>query len=142
MKILPKEKIIASYYHKMLNDIAGISPLKVIDGINHAYNYYPIIIDSEKYGKTRDQLYEELKNYNVFGRRYFYPLISQFLPYSNIPSSDPNNLKNAYKISQNILCLPIYPSMDFEIVESICDIVKLYGNKVRIISTEISYQEK
>lgn len=139
---ITKRKIIASYYQKLLNNIAGIFPLKIKDGNTHAYNYYPVIVDSEKYGRTRDQLYKELQNFNVFGRRYFYPLISQFPSYRNLPSSDMDNLKIAYKISQNILCLPIYPSMDFEIVESICEIIRIYAGKVRIAAKEISFQEK
>jgi dTDP-4-amino-4,6-dideoxygalactose transaminase len=81
---ITKRKIIAGYYQKLLNNIAGIFPLKIKDGNAHTYNYYPVIVDSEKYGRTRDQLYKELQNYNVFGRRYFYPLISQFPSYRNL----------------------------------------------------------
>ncbi len=137
-----KRRLIAGYYYKLLNNIPGICTLKITEGINHNYNYYPIIVDPEKYGKTRDQLYKELKSFNVFGRRYFYPLISQFPSYSDLPSSDKENLKIAHQVSKSILCLPIYPSMDFEIVESICEVIKLYADKKRIPITEIFYQEK
>jgi len=125
---IKKRKIIAGYYRKLLYDIPGINILKITEGINPGYNYYPIIINSEEYGKTRDQLYWELKNFNVFGRRYFYPLISQFPSYNNLPSSDKENLRIAHKVSDNILCLPIYPAMDFKIVETICEIINLYAD--------------
>jgi len=139
---IAKRKIIANYYQKLLIDIPGISTLENGDSVNQVHNYFPIIVDYGKYGKTRDQLYKELRNFNIFGRRYFYPLISQFASYKSLPSSDPDNLKIAHSISQNILCLPIYPSMDLEVVETICEIIKLFADKVKTVVTEISYQEK
>jgi dTDP-4-amino-4,6-dideoxygalactose transaminase len=138
---IKKRKIVAEYYHKLLEGIPGINTLKILEGINHSYNYFPVIINPDEYGKTRDQLYLELKNYNVYGRRYFYPLISQFPWYNKFPSSDKENLKIAHEIAENILCLPLYPSIDFKTVEAICEMIRLLAG-VKSPLKEIFYQEK
>ncbi|MRT94811.1 DegT/DnrJ/EryC1/StrS aminotransferase family protein [Ancylomarina sp. 16SWW S1-10-2] len=108
---IAKRKIVADTYKKCLKDITGISFLNDMDGVKHNYAYFPIFVDSKEYGKSRDALYEELKSHNIFGRRYFYPLISQFPTYSGLPSASAGNLPIAERITKEVICLPIYPNL-------------------------------
>jgi dTDP-4-amino-4,6-dideoxygalactose transaminase len=119
-----RRKAIAEFYREQLKGIEGIRFLNDIKGVKHSYCYFPIFIDSLKYGKTRDAVYEELKLYNIFTRRYFYPLISQFSSYYKLPSSAPENLKVAEKAAKEVLCLPIYPELDPEQINVICNYLK------------------
>jgi len=106
-----KRKNIADYYREQLKEVKGIRFINDIDGVNHSYTYFPILVDEKKYGKTRDELYEELKKHNIFSRRYFYPLISQFPTYRGLPSAAAGNLPVAEKITKQILCLPVFPDL-------------------------------
>jgi dTDP-4-amino-4,6-dideoxygalactose transaminase len=108
---IEKRKIITEIYRKAIEGISGISCLNDIFGVKHNYAYFPILIDVEKYGMTRDQLYDELKKHNIYGRRYFYPLISQFPTYRELESARPGKMPVAEKIAQEVICLPIYPDM-------------------------------
>jgi len=123
-----KRKQITDLYRKLLKDTLGISFLNDMQGISHCYSYFPILIDEEKFGMSRDDLYEKLKQHNIFGRRYFYPLISDFEPYKNQPSAKQENLPVATKIAQQVLCLPIY----VELAETdIKRIVAIIRNKIK-----------
>lgn len=119
-----KRKNIAQLYRDKLSNINGISFLNDMDKVKHAYSYFPVLIDQNLYGKTRDQLYEELKKNNIFGRRYFYPLISHFPTYRGLLSSNPANLPVAEKIAGQVLCLPIYPEISNNTIEEICTLIK------------------
>lgn len=109
-----KRRQIALQYREELKDIDGIACLFDMDGVNHCYSYFPILIDKDRYGKTRDEVYEELKKHEIFGRRYFYPLISQFPTYRGLESARPGNLPIAEKVTEQVLCLPIYPDLQIE----------------------------
>lgn len=122
---IDKRKEITNIYREQLKEIPGIKFLEDMEGINHSYSYFPILVDQEKYGKTRDELYEELKTQNIFGRRYFYPLISQFPTYRGLTSSKPENLPIATKIADQVICLPIYPELDIESIIKIVTIIKI-----------------
>jgi dTDP-4-amino-4,6-dideoxygalactose transaminase len=118
-----KRKALAEAYRELLKGIDGIRFLNNIDGVDHSYTHFPILIDDKKYGKTRDELYEELKRHNVYGRRYFYPLISQFPTYSGLPSAQPGNLQVAYKVANQVICLPIYNELGIENINKIVHII-------------------
>ncbi|MDR2968120.1 MAG: DegT/DnrJ/EryC1/StrS family aminotransferase, partial [Tannerellaceae bacterium] len=79
----------AGYYRKALEHIAGISLPCEEKEVTPNYSYFPIFIDPEEYGISRDDLYEKMKKENILCRRYFYPLISSFSPYKDIPSANP-----------------------------------------------------
>ena len=111
-----KRKDITNIYRHNLKDIPGISFLKDKSNTKHNYSYFPIFIDKQKYGTTRDKLYEKLKNNSIFGRRYFYPLITDFPPYSKIANL---NLGNAEKIAERVICLPIYPDLNKKEIDKI-----------------------
>jgi dTDP-4-amino-4,6-dideoxygalactose transaminase len=118
-----KRKLIAEAYREQLRRTTGIRFLCDIDGVDHSYTYFPILIDPQKYGKTRDEVYEELKKYNVFTRRYFYPLISQFPTYRGLPSASKGTLPIAETIAEKVLCLPIFPELERNIVLKICELL-------------------
>jgi len=120
---IKKRKVIAQKYRELFQNVSGICCSRDIEGVKHNYSYFPILIDQTKYGISRDQLYEKLKNYNIFGRRYFYPLISNFPTYKDLDSSQPCNLPIATKVANKVLCLPIFSELKIEIVEQIADII-------------------
>jgi len=91
-KALGKRKKIAQFYRKKLVGIPGIRYLNDIPRVEHNYAYFPIFINEKEYGKTRDEVYEELKKHNIYCRRYFYPLISQFSTYKGLSSASSENL--------------------------------------------------
>lgn len=125
---LTKRQKIAECYRDNLSDIKGIKILFDIENVRHAYSYFPILVDKNKYGITRDELYEKLKQHNIFGRRYFYPLISSFPTYRGLTSSAKDNLPVATQVSDQIICLPIYPGLEFEHVKKIISIIKTEFN--------------
>lgn len=111
-------------YRTKLSEIAGITFLKDIDGVRHNYSYFPILIDKEAYGIDRDQLCDLLKKCNIFPRKYFYPLCSDYPCYSAAPSAKPDNLPVARRVARQVLCLPLYGDLDMETVRMICTIIK------------------
>jgi dTDP-4-amino-4,6-dideoxygalactose transaminase len=121
---IEKRKLIAEFYREKLKRIKGISSLEDPEGVKHCYSYFPIFIDKEKYGRIRNEVYEELKKQNVFGRRYFYPLISQFPTYRGLESAQPGKLPVAEKVTEEVICLPIYSDLDLDSTNQICEILK------------------
>lgn len=119
-----KRKMVANFYRLQISKIAGINFLNDINNVEHNYSYFPILIDKDQLGLSRDQLYEKLKANNIYSRRYFYPLISEFPTYNKLASSNKSNLPIAHDIANNILCLPIYPDLDFETIKFIVRIIK------------------
>lgn len=122
---IEKRRRIAEFYRENLVDIKGIRVLKDIENVKHNYSYFPVFIDEEVYGLSRDLLYEKLKQNNVFGRRYFYPLISTFKPYRNLPSSASENLAVAKKLAGEVICLPIYNDLEISEAINICNCIKM-----------------
>ena len=99
---------VAIQYRESLRSVEGITFMDDMPGVKHNYSYFPIFVDAEKYGMTRDELYFKMKEQNVLGRRYFYPLISEFSTYRGLPSSNPENLPNAHKMADSVICLPMH----------------------------------
>lgn len=99
---------VAVKYREALRPVEGITFMDDMPGVKHNYSYFPIFVDAEKYGMTRDELYQKMKSHNVLGRRYFYPLISTFSTYRGLPSASPENLPNAHKMADSVICLPMH----------------------------------
>lgn len=122
-EIISKRATITNMYHHYLNEVPGISlvesPPEIIR-YNHAY--MPIEVDEKAFGMSRDALYEKLKLYNIFSRRYFYPLVCDFACYKGYPVIDP--LTIARGVADRILTLPIYDGLALKDVELICEIIK------------------
>ena len=108
---IAKRQQVAAFYREHLRDIPGIRILQDLPEVSHNYGYFPILVDAEVYGMTRDALYEKFKAHDVYARRYFYPLCSQFPTYRNLPSALPGNLVVAERTAQNVLCLPIFADL-------------------------------
>lgn len=115
---------VALQYREALRSVEGISFMDDMPGVKHNYSYFPIFIDAEKYGMTRDELYFKMKEQNVLGRRYFYPLISEFSTYRGLPSSNPENLPNAHKMADSVICLPMHHELAEDDVNRIIDAIK------------------
>ena len=121
-QLIEKQRAITKLYRQQLQSIPGIHlPPLPSDEIDYNYAYSPIEIDEQEFGISRDQLYEKLKEYNIFTRRYFYPLICDFAYYRNVPVADP--LKTARGVAERILSLPIYCDLSLDDVQKICDII-------------------
>lgn len=123
---IKKRMIITKTYREGLKDIDGIRYLNYMDHAQHNSSYFPIFIDKEKYGMTRDELYERLKANGIYGRRYFYPLISNFPTYRSLKSANKDNLPVANEISNKVICLPIYSQLGLDDVIIITDTIKRY----------------
>lgn len=116
-------KQVAMRYSEGLRNVKGIRVLEDMQGIRHNYSYYPIFIDAEKYGMTRDELYFKMKEKNIFGRRYFYPLITEFSTYRGLESANPVNLPVAVKMADSVICLPMYYGLTEEDIDKILDCI-------------------
>ena len=114
---------VAIKYRKVLRDIEGITFFDDMPGVKHNYSYFPIFIDAKAYGMTRDELYFKMKEHNILGRRYFYPLISEFSTYKGLESADPKNLPNAHKMADSVLCLPMHHELSDEDITRVMNIV-------------------
>lgn len=110
-------------YRDSLNDVPGISFPEPTPEVVFNYAYFPVLVDEEQYGMSRDELYGLLREFNVYARKYFYPLCSHYSCYSALPSAAPGNLPVAERISQQVLCLPIYGSMKEETAAGIAAII-------------------
>ena len=92
-------------------------------GVRHNYSYFPIFINAAEYGMTRDELYTKMKEQNVLGRRYFYPLISTFSTYRYLPSAALDNLSVANKIANEVICLPMHHDLGEEDINRVLEVV-------------------
>lgn len=119
---IANRKAIADKYREALKDVAGIRFLNDIEGVHHNYAYFPIFV-SEEYGVSRDDLYALLQKHNIYGRRYFYPLISTFSAYKGLDSANPANLPVAHKLASQVLCLPMFATLDDEGVNRVIEVV-------------------
>lgn len=108
---------VAINYREALCQVEGVSFFDDMPGVKHNYSYFPIFVNAEKYGMTRDELYTKMKSQNVLGRRYFYPLISEFSTYRGLASADPTNLPNAHKMANSVICLPMHHALSDEDIE-------------------------
>lgn len=117
---IQKRKKFNDLYSQKLSEIKGIRLLDRNRDANSNYSYFPIVL-GEDYGCSRDQLYERLKEHNIFCRKYFFPLISEQKCYRGLYVND--GLNNAKKISDNVLILPLYEDMDMELINKILEII-------------------
>ena len=116
-------KKISNLYIEALRPVKGITFFDEMPGVHHNYSYFPIFIDNEKYGMTRDELYYKMKAQNVLVRRYFYPLISDFPCYRGLPTACHENLPNAFKMAGQVLCLPMHHALSQEDLKRILELV-------------------
>ncbi len=114
---------VAQTYRTALQHVEGISFWNDMPGVRHNYSYFPIFVNSEKYGLTRDELYFKMKSQGIWGRRYFYPLISEFSTYRGLESANPSNLPQATKMANSVICLPMHHALSEEDIQRTIDCV-------------------
>lgn len=114
---------VADTYRAALKDVKGIRFFDDMPGVKHNYSYFPIFVDAKEYGKTRDELYFFMKEQGVLGRRYFYPLITDFDPYKDLPSAQKENLPVANKIADSVICLPMHHALTDEDISRVLDCI-------------------
>ena len=115
---------VADRYREALTGVDGITIFDERPDVTYNYSYFPIFIDAEKYGMTRDELYFKMREANVLGRRYFYPLISEFSTYRGLPSAGKHNLPVATRMADQVICLPMHHDLSENDVERILNCIK------------------
>lgn len=115
---------VAMRYREALRNVLGITFFDDMTGVKHNYSYFPIFVDAKLYGMTRNELYFKMREVNILGRRYFYPLISEFSVYKGLPSSVKENLPNAHKMADRVICLPMHHEMSEIDIDRVIEIIK------------------
>ena len=115
---------VAIKYRDALRNVSGIRFFDDMPGVKHNYSYFPIFINAEEYGLTRDELYFKMKEQGVLGRRYFYPLISAFSTYRGLPGAAPENLPVATKIANEVVCLPMHHALMEKDIERVLNCIR------------------
>lgn len=116
-------KKVSNRYREVLKDVGGITFFKDIEDVKHNYSYFPIFINEKQYGVSRDELYFKMKEANVLGRRYFYPLISDFSTYKGCKGAEYENLPIAHKMADSVLCLPLHHLLTDSDIKRICSLI-------------------
>lgn len=115
---------VAIKYRETLRNVEGITFFDDMPGVKHNYSYFPVFIDENTFGLSRDELYYRMKEQNVLSRRYFYPLISEFSTYRGLESANPANLPNAHKMANSVLCLPMHHNLSDDDLERTIEFFK------------------
>lgn len=125
---IEKREKVAQLYRTELAGLPGISLLPHPDALENNNNaYFPVFVEEQSYGKSRDALYFHLRENGIFGRRYFYPLISSFPVYRDLPSAGTGNLPVAEAMTRKVICLPIYPHLPEATVKFICGLIRKFA---------------
>ena len=122
---IEKRHQVAVKYREALRNVKGVRFFDDMPGVRHNYSYFPIFINAEEYGMTRDELYFKMKEQGILGRRYFFPLISTFSAYRGLPSAASENLPVATQIANEVICLPMHHELKKEGIERIIELIIL-----------------
>ncbi len=120
---IEKRHQVSIRYREALRDVKGLCFFDDVPGVKHNYSYFPIFVNAEEYGMTRDELYFKMQEQGVFGRRYFYPLISTFSTYRGLESARPENLPVATRIANEVICLPMHHELSDEDIQKIINCI-------------------
>lgn len=121
-EVIQKRRDIDALYRRRLRDTPGIDYLAEPNETQRNYAYFPILVGPE-YPLIRDALYQRLLDHGIYGRRYFYPLISAMQMYRGLPSAAKANLPVAHQIADRVLCLPFFPELGSRDVEVIASLI-------------------
>ncbi len=113
-----------AFYREALKGVSGISMLEPTPHTRHNFSYFPIFVDEKQYGMSRDALYFKMKEHDVLGRRYFYPLISEFSTYRGLESANPENLPVAHRFANTVICLPMHHALSAEDLNRVVELIK------------------
>lgn len=119
---IARRKEIDTTYRELLKNVEGINCLLSAGEKVANYSYFPILVEAQ-YPISRNALYQKLKDQNIYARRYFYPLISDFPMYRGLPSARRENLPVATDVAFKVLCLPIYPELTNDILQRIVNLI-------------------
>lgn len=122
-RAIENRKKVARLYQVALREVPGITMWKELPGVRHTFAYFPILINEQEYGMSRDALYAKMREQNVLGRRYFYPLISSFATYKGLESADPKNLPVATDLANRVICLPMHHELSDDDVKRVLDCI-------------------
>ena len=115
---------VAVRYRDALRGVPGLRVMEDMPGVRHNYSYFPVFVDAAAFGMTRDELYFRMKERGVLGRRYFYPLISEFSTYRGLESARPENLPVATRMADSVICLPMYHDLTDGDVDRVIGLIK------------------
>lgn len=115
---------VAVRYREALRGVPGLRVMEDMPGVRHNYSYFPVFVDAAAYGMTRDELYFKMKEHGVLGRRYFYPLITDFSTSRGLESARPENLPVATRIADSVICLPMYHDLTDGDVDRVIGLIK------------------
>lgn len=122
-KAIARRQEIDALYRSLLTGIPGIRMLEPAADTQANYSYFPILVEPD-YPLSRDAIYQQMRDVGIHGRRYFYPLISDFPMYRGLPSAKPANLPVAKATSSQVICLPIYPALSDEDVARVAALIR------------------
>ena len=120
---IEKRHQVAIKYREALRNVKGVRFFDDLPDVRHNYSYFPVFINAEEYGMTRDELYFKMKEQSALGRRYFYPLISTFSTYCGLPSASPENLPVATRIANEVICLPMHHGLGLKDIERVLSLI-------------------
>jgi dTDP-4-amino-4,6-dideoxygalactose transaminase len=123
-KEIALRKCFSDLYRHRLSNIRGIRILPEQSGVIPNHSYFPIFVDSVRYGMTRDEVYDMLQRAGICGRRYFYPLISEFPTYVNSPGGGRHDLGVARLASEQVLCLPLHTAISESVIDKTCELLE------------------
>lgn len=115
---------VANRYREALTGVKGVKIFDERKDVTYNYSYFPVFIDEKEFGMSRDELYFKMRDANVLGRRYFYPLISDFTTYRGLPSAAPANLPVATRMANEVICLPMHHTLTDEDVQRVISFFK------------------
>lgn len=115
-RVIAFRKGVALKYRELLKDVPGLRMLDEIKFVKYNYSYFPVIIDPDQFGATRDEVAAYLETKNIFARKYFHPLVSDLPEFDMYKKSD---MAVAKKIADNVLCLPLCHDLSIEEIEII-----------------------
>jgi len=127
------ETMLAGRGRVAARDNAGLAGVRGITlpgnpaGVELNHSYFPVLVEAH-YPLGRDGLYNKLREHNIFSRRYFYPLISAFPMYRNLPSAVPGNLPVASAVAARVLCLPIFPDLAEPAQDRVIELVREFAD--------------
>lgn len=120
--VLTKRRAIDERYREGLARVNGIRCVERSGETVANYSYFPILVERD-YPLERDALFEKLRASGIIARRYFYPLISEFSMYNCLNTASTSNLPNAFKVSRQVICLPIYPDLSLDTVDRVIGLI-------------------
>jgi dTDP-4-amino-4,6-dideoxygalactose transaminase len=120
---LRRRRAIIARYRERLGHVDGLTLMPEPEGVESSLQYFVIRIDQRRFGRSRDDVFERLKAYNVLARKYFFPLCTDYDCYRSLPSAAPGRLPVASQVVSEVLCLPLYGTLGLEDVDAICDMI-------------------